>query len=176
MRNSNGPDTIMIGISPPFLPDESPAELLSSTHEYNTNITYPLFLTSEADTFTFPPEGLQIPYVSRETDPIIDKDVGWNDSPDSPYPIPSKSPDEPTHDIPIVNPIDGVQEIFFRQLIDEYKDIFVNDIPVEGSSLPHYELSNGQISNSLSNVPHVDLPKPSKSSSSKKSPNFSVSV
>ena len=140
MRNSNGPDTIMIGISPPFLPDESPAELLSSTHEYNTNITYPLFLTSEADTFTFPPEGLQIPYVSRETDPIIDKDVGWNDSPDSPYPIPSKSPDEPTHDIPIVNPIDGVQKTFFRQLIDEYKDIFVNDIPVEGSSLPPYEL------------------------------------
>ena len=115
----------MIGTSPPPSPidsfshfqDESPAELLSSSHVYDTYITYPLLYTTAADDFIFPSEGLQIPYVSRETDPIFDKDVGWNKIPDSPYPSPPKSADAPTHDLPVVNPIDGTQEIFFQQPI-----------------------------------------------------------
>ena len=121
----------------------SPAIFLSTIledDEFNTAFDDCYLLTSEEENSVFPPEGLKIPTISRDTDPIIDKDVGWNTLPDSPYPLPSLDPLAPAYDLPIILPIDGIHEHLFTALVDSYKDIFVNDIPIEGSSLPPYEL------------------------------------
>ena len=102
----------------------SPSEIISSTFtdaDYEDFISDDCFILNTDDNYAIPPEGISIPHVSRETDNHIDINVGWNDIPQDPYPLPSLDPNTPSHDLPIVLPIDSTTEHLFTSLVDNYK-------------------------------------------------------